>query len=749
VSQRGPEQRSDADAPRSSAAARIPVQRRPARRATGLTVVPAAPERGGIARMLRPRGVALVGISGRPDNPMARPLRYLTEHGFDGGIYPVNPRYDELGGLPCYGSLAQVPGPVDLVLALVPAASAVSVVREAGTAGAAGVVVFASGFAETGPEGARLQAELVTAGREAGVRVLGPNCQGLLHVPTGLVATFTAAADRPLDPTSGVAYVGQSGAVGGSILALASEMGLGLTAWASTGNQADLDLVEVGSTLLDDADVRVLLLYVESVGDGAAYTRLARQAREAGKHLVVLRSGRSSAGRRAAASHTGSMLGDDTAFVLASARHGAVLVDDVDELLGVAATLAAMPRAEGRRVAIVTTSGGAGSLAADRCSDADLDLPELRIGTQDRLRPLVPSFGALANPVDVTAQLFSRGAHAFGDVCRIVADDPGVDAVAVVLTMVVGEAGAALAEDLVGTAATLTKPLMVTWLAGQDQTTEGRAVYRAAGIPVYRSVGDLARAAALVAPPRTPTAPAAALPRPAVPAPEPIRALLAGSADDTALLDAIGLARPASVVVCDREQAAGAVAAVGGRAAMKLRAGTLAHKSDVGGVRLDVDEGRAAGVFDELLAAAAKHHVPAVDGVLVQAMVPPGAELVVGATAGRDGFPPLVTVGFGGITTELYADVASGIAPVSPEEAWAMLRALRAWPLLTGFRGAPPRDVHAAVDAVVRVGHAAVAAGPLLAEFEVNPLVVGLRGEGATAVDVLVRTAEGGVPVGE
>lgn len=727
------------------------MQRGPARRATGLTVVP-APERGGIARMLRPRGVALVGISGRPDNPMARPLRYLTEHGFDGGIYPVNPRYDELGGLPCYGSLAEVPGPVDLVLALVPAAAAVSVVREAGAAGAAGVVVFASGFAETGPDGARLQAELVAAGRESGVRVLGPNCQGLVHVPTGLVATFTAAADRPLDPTSRVAYVGQSGAVGGSILALAAEMGLGLTAWASTGNQADLDLVEVGSTLLDDADVRVLLLYVESVGDGAAYLRLARKARDADKHLVVLPSGRSSAGRRAAASHTGSMLGDDTAFVLASARHGAVLVDDVDELLGVAATLSSMPRAEGRRVAIVTTSGGAGSLAADRCSDADLDLPELRSGTQDRLRPLVPAFGALANPVDVTAQLFSRGAHAFGDVCRIVADDPGVDAVAVVLTMVVGEAGAALAEDLVSTAATLTKPLMVTWLAGQDQTAEGRAVYRAAGIAVFRSVGDLARAAALVAPPRTPTPPAATLPRPTAPAPEPIRALLtprAGQPDGTALLDAMGIARPVSVVVRDREQAPGAVAAVGGRAAMKLQAGTLTHKSDVGGVRLDVDEGGAAGVFDELLAAAAAHRVPAVDGVLVQAMVPPGAELVVGATAGRDGFPPLVTVGFGGITTELYADVTSGIAPVSPEEAWAMLRGLRAWPLLAGFRGAPPRDVHAAVDAVVRVGHAAVAAGPLLAEFEVNPLVVGLRGEGATAVDVLVRGAEGGIPVGE
>lgn len=698
--------------------------------------------------MLRPRGVALVGVSGRPGNPMARPLRYLREHGFAGGIHPVNPGYPELEGLPCYPSLSEVPGPVDLVLALVPAAAAAGVVREAGAVGAAGVVVFASGFSETGPAGARLQAELAAAGREAGVRVLGPNCQGLLHTPTGLVATFTAAADRQLLPAGGVAYVGQSGAVGGSILDLSAEMGLGLTAWASTGNQADLDLVEVASALLDEPDVRVLLLYVESVGDGGAYLRLARQARYASKHLVVLRSGRSSAGRRAAVSHTGSMLGDDAAFVLASARHGVVLVDDVDELLAVAATLASMRRPEGRRVAVVTTSGGAGSLAADRCSAADLELPELRPATQDRLRPLIPAFGALANPVDVTAQLFTRGADAFGDVCRIVADDPGVDAVAVVLTMVVGSAGAALAEDLVAASGRLAKPLMVAWLAGREQTAEGRAVFRAAGIPVYSSVGDLARAAGLVAPSRTAAVPPVALPRSAAPAADRIRELLDVS-DGPALLDAVGIARPASVVARTRQEATDAVAGLGGPAAMKLHGAALAHKSDVGGVRLDVDAAGAAQAFDELAAAARAHHVDRVDGVLVQAMVPAGAELVVAAAGGRDGFPPLVTVGFGGITTELYADVASGLAPVSPEEAWAMLRSLHAWPLLAGFRGAPARDVRAAVDAVVRVGHAAVAAGPRLAEFEVNPLVVGLPGEGATAVDVLVRIAEDGVPVGE
>jgi acyl-CoA synthetase (NDP forming) len=221
-------------------------------------------------RMFRPEAIALVGVSGRAGSPMSRPLRYLREGGFRGRVYPVNPNYTELEGFPCYRTLSDVPGPVDLVLVMVPAAQAVEAILQAGEKGAAAAIVLASGFAETGADGAALQAKLIEAGRAAGVRVLGPNCQGLLYAPTKLAATFTAAADRPLPGGSGVAYVGQSGAVGGSILDLASEMGLELTAWVSTGNQADLGLVEVGAASLDDPAVRTLMLYLEAIGDAGA-----------------------------------------------------------------------------------------------------------------------------------------------------------------------------------------------------------------------------------------------------------------------------------------------------------------------------------------------------------------------------------------------------------------------------------------------------------------------------------------------
>ncbi|SEL04605.1 Acyl-CoA synthetase (NDP forming) [Blastococcus sp. DSM 46786] len=704
---------------------------------------------GGFGALLRPRGIALLGISGRTENLMSRPLRYLVEHGYTGALYPVNPNYEELVGQRCYPTLADVPGPVDLVLVLVAADRVEDAIRQAAAVGASAAVVYASGFAEVGPEGLALQQRLAEVARETGVRVLGPNCQGFLYAPTGVVATFTAAADRPLTSDSGVAYVGQSGAVGGSVLDLATDMGLGLSFWASTGNQADLDLLEVSRELLEDPAIRVLMLYVEATDDGQAYAALARRARETGRHLVVLRSGRSSAGRRAVASHTGSMLGDDVAFVLTSEEHGVVLVHDIDELLSVAALLSTGKRSEGRRVAVVTTSGGAGSLAADQCEDLGLEMPELSADTQDRLRPLIPAFGALANPVDVTAQLFNRGAHAFGDVCRIVADDPSVDAIAVFVTMVVGDAGARLAEDLVLTAAKLPVPLLVGWIAGQELTTEGRRVLRDAGIPVFGSVGGVVRAAARMAPPAHRGAAPALPPAPSVPAAR-IRELLdADVVDGPELLRAIGIAQPSATLVTTPEEAREAVAALPGPGVLKLAAGDLAHKSEVGGVRVGVPAQEAAAVFTELVEAARRHHVPGVEGVQVQELIPPGTELILAATAGRDGFPPVVTVGLGGITTELYRDIVSGLAPVTPERAWAMLRGLRAWPLLAGFRGAPPADVAAAVDAVVRLSQAAVAGGDRLAEFEVNPLIVGAQGGGATAVDVLVRTTGHRAPLGE
>lgn len=672
-------------------------------------------------RVFRPRSVAVLGATGRTGSQMSRPLHWLAERGFAGRVHPVNPKYDELAGLRCYPDLASVPGPVDLVLAMVPAAWAVDAARDAGAAGAVAVVVFASGFAEAGPEGAALQERLVEAGRASGVRVIGPNCQGVVYTPARLFATFTAAAQRPLTGSSGIAYVGQSGAVGGSVLDLAAERGLDLTAWVSTGNQADVDLTEVGRHLVHDPEISVLTVYAEAVRDGAAYERLAREAAETGTALVVLRSGRSAAGRRAVVSHTGAMLGDDTAFALVSQRHGVVLVDDVEELLAAATVLRAQPRPSGRNIAVVTTSGGAGILAADRCESHGLALPELTARTRKRLAGLVPPFGALANPVDVTAQLFNRDERAFGEVCSIVCADPSVDALLVLITMVVGDAAVDLAEDLAATVATIDVPCSVVWLAGQDHTAPARAILAAAGVPVFSSIAVAARVAGALVPVRRPDA---------APPPRALPAALPASGWD--LLDALGIARVEGMLARTAAEAAAAAAALGGTVVMKVDAPGLAHKTEAGGVRLGVPAARAAAVFAELAAA-----VPDLAGVLVQRTVPAGLELLVGTTRGRDGWPPVLTVGLGGTGTEIHRDLARALAPVGPDDALALLRTLRSWPLLAGHRGAAPLDVNAAVDALVRVGEA-VAHWPELAELEINPLIVGPTG--AVAVDVLATT---------
>lgn len=698
-----------------------------------------------LTRMFRPRAVALVGVSGRADSILARPLRYLREHGFAGAVYPVNPRYAELDGRRCYASLADLPTAVDLVLVMVPAAQAPGVVREAGRAGAVAAIVFASGFAETGDAGVALQEELREAARSSGVRVLGPNCQGLLYASNGLSATFTGAADRAMSPPSGVAYVGQSGAVGGSILDLAAEMGLGLSAWVSTGNQVDLDLVEVAALLLGDPDIDVIMLYIEALSDGAAYRDLAVRAQASGKRLVVLRAGRSQSGRRAVASHTGAMLADDTGFVLTSQRYGVLVVDDVDDLLAVAATLRLTVSPRGRRVAVVTTSGGGGGLAADRLDDRGMSTPELCEATQVALSPLIPAFGSLVNPVDVTAQLFNQGAHAFGEVCRIVAEDPGVDAVAVLLTMVTGEAGAALAEDLVQTIAILDKPLLVAWLAGRQLTDEGRQIFHDAGVPVFTSIAGLARALDAISPPHSDPirrSGASAVPtqdRAAVQRLQSLTDRVHRHQDmGPAILDALGITQPASELVTSAAEAA-ATAQRLGVTAMKVQAAGLAHKSDIGGVALGVPPQEAGATYRRLMDTAASNELPEVDGVQMQQMVAPGLELIVGAIRGKDGFPGVVTVGFGGVTTEIYRDVTSALAPVSPDEARAMLRELRAWPLLDGFRGAAPADVEAATAAIVAVGWAITTLGNHISEIEINPLIVAAQGGGAVAVDVLVR----------
>ena len=694
----------------------------------------------------RPRSIAVVGASGREGNPFARPMQFLTGFGFAGEIYPVNPRYEELYGRRCYASLTDVPGPVDLALLLIPAEAAVEVIAECGRVGVKAVIVFASGFGESGEGGRALERRLIDAADAAGVRFLGPNCQGVIHAASNLVATFTAAGEAFTSDARPVAYVGQSGALGGSIFDIANQTGVPLSAWVSTGNQLDVDVTELADTLVDDDTIRVLLLYVESVRDGAAFRSMLRRARTAGTHVILLHAGRSAVGQQAVASHTGAMSMPGVALDLLARQEGAILVADVDELVTMGSVLARGVLPAGRGVGVVTTSGGGGTIVADYCEDLGLRIDPLGEATQARLAELVPDFGSVANPVDVTAQLANRGEHNFYDVCRDVAADDAVDVLLIIITMVTGEPARRRAEQIAKVFADVDKPVLLAWLASDDRTEAGRAVYRAAGIPVFRAIRPLLRTTQLLT--QTLDAPVGDPVLPHLDVGE-VRRLVdefaaAGravltEADGQRLLDVVGVPRPAGGLATSPERADELATELGGEVVLKLQASKLLHKTEHDAVVVGVPPAEVAGEYARLTAIADELGVEA-DGVLVQAMAPPGVELVVGVTASSSGLPPVLTVGAGGVLVELYRDIAQRVLPVDDAEVRRMLAQLTFWPVLAGYRGREGVDVDAVAAAVSRIAAAAEAAG--LQEFEVNPLLAHGPGEGVTAVDCLVRLPE-------
>jgi acyl-CoA synthetase (NDP forming) len=713
--------------------------------------------RGDLDRLLRPASVAVIGASARPGFP-ARALANLVEHGYDGDVYPVNPNYDELAGRRCYPSLAAIGAPVDLALIAVPAAALDSVVAECAAAGVGAGVVFSSGFAELGADGRAAQERFTAIARDGGMRLLGPNCMGVIHQAGGatgtLVASFTASVATGLGTPSGAAYAGQSGAIGGAVIGMARERGIGLTAWASTGNEADLTAVELGAALIEDDAVRVLATYLETIPDGAAWSRLTSRARELGKPVIVLRSGRSEPGRRAAASHTGAMVRGDAAFELVCARDGVIAVDDVDELVDAMEMVLSGRRPAGPRIAVLTSSGGSGAIACDRLDAAGLTLADLRPETRTELAALIPAYGSAANPVDVTAQLFNQGDEAFAAVCRPLLADDRVDGVMIVLTTIIGSRADRLAEVVARVAAESPKPVGVVWEAALADTWHAREILRAAGVPVTTSVPRYVESLRRLLPPqsRVPSPPPPAFPGAAVAAGMRLPAVVT-EARGAAVLDALGVARPEGELVTSAEEAVAVAARLGGAVALKISAPAITHKTDVGGVRVGVDARDPAAVaaaYREVSAAPARAAGRtdaagggadgAAEGVLVQRMAGPGMELLVGVRGERDGYPAVLTVGIGGVATEIYADTASLLAPASVPEIVGALRGLRGWALLDGHRGAARADVDAAAAAVAAVGAYAARLGGALEELEINPLLVHPRG--ATAADLLIRFTE-------
>ena len=691
--------------------------------------------------LFRPQSVGVVGVSANGRGLGLAALKTLLRHRGDFYLFAVNPNATSIEGVDAYPSLRDVPGGCDLVLAFTRAAHVLGVLEDAAASGARGLIVYSSGFSDGSGRGKDLEAALVARARELEVRLLGPNCQGIASLPTGLVASFSNAFRlESLPEMSRIAYVGQSGALGGSLFDLGRERGCAPDIWVSTGNQADVEVVDVVAYLLSTAEVDLYLLYFEEIPEGRAWEEACRRAAGLGKQLVVLRAGRTAAGKAAVESHTGALVGDDRAFELVGEGTGVIFVADVNDAVDTAVAYRNGAFKVGRRLGVVTTSGGAGGLAADLASSAGLSVARYSPRTESELEPLISELGSVANPLDVTADIISADPGRLGRICQVVAADPNVDQVLVILSVIVGATVDTVAQVLSSVVAELDVSLSVVYLASSEKAEAVRRRLSVAGIATFGSLTSAVSAIGRLAagPSPAPTLNGSSL---AEGHPRATRTTLTEAVGAT-YLDRVGVSRPRSVLATSAAEAEDGVAQhLREPVVMKVQGDAFTHKSEYGLVRLDVARADVGRVYRELMARAeSAFPLARADGILIQEQVRPGVELLMGVQRQDNGYRPVLTVGRGGISTEVDPDVASALFPVAEDRARQLLESLRCWPILNGFRSQPPADVEAACRAIARSGELLETLGAGFSEFEINPLIVHFESGGVSAVDFVAYT---------
>lgn len=685
--------------------------------------------------LVRPSSIAIVGASADSEKLNGRIVRFLKDKGYGGAIYPINPRVAEILGLRCYPSLEAVPGHVDLAVIGLAAAQAPAAIREAGRKGVRAVLVFASGFAELGEEGKRLQAELAATAREAGVRLCGPNSVGVVNAFDRVVATFSQVGNNEVK-AGPFAFVTQSGAVGTVTNTLANRRGLGLGYLVHTGNEADLTAVDAMTAISVDARVKVIGAYLEGVRDGEALCALAQRLLPEGKPIIAIKVGRSAAGARAVASHTGALAAEDRVFDDLARQFGIIRARHEAHLLDLAEAFAYCPMPGEGGVAFITQSGGTAVMMADRAEELGLAVPALSPATQEKMRGFLPSYASFVNPVDASMQavadptLLGRGLAAM-------LEDPQI-AVGIAWLQHMDAKADQLVEMFSELSRRNTKPLIVAWAAAPQRALDE---LRRRGVCVAASTEtavDMAHALIAYAAARRRFM--ACTPRTIAPGTAPPVSGAVASIDAAARLAACGVPLARARLAHSAEDAASIAAAMQAPVALKIESADLPHKTDVGGVRLDLREPEAVRAAYAEILANAKLAAPQarIAGVLVQEMLPSGVELVVGLR--RDpSFGMVLMLGIGGVFVEAYKDVTFRKVPVDATTARAMVGELRGARLLGAFRGRPAVDLERLVALLCAVGDFGAANAGWLAELDLNPVIA--RHDTAIAVDWLMLGA--------
>ncbi|WP_149539586.1 acetate--CoA ligase family protein [Siccirubricoccus phaeus] len=693
-----------------------------------------------LRRLLSPRSVAVVGVSAEPTRFGGRTVTNLVN--FSGPVWGVNPKYagKDLHGRPCYASLEELPEAPDCVLIALPREQVAGAVKQCIAKGAGGVIAFASGYGETGlPERVAEEASLRELCRGAGMPLVGVNCLGIVDHVLKAGVTFMPEYARMTAPAGGVAITSQSGALGYALMQ-AAERGYAVCHMTTAGNATDLDVCDLAAYQLSMPECRVVALAVEGLRDGRRLALLGAAAKAAGKPIVVLKLGRGEAGAAAAVSHTGSLAGSAAAWSAAFKRAGMVEVEDFEALLETAALFAKAGRPTAKGVAIVTASGGAGIMAADHAEALELDMPQPSAAAKAVLEAAIPDFGAARNPCDLTAQAASDPTS-FGKCVLAMAADPQYGVIVYPQVYSHYATTTARIKEIAELTEKGGKPIIVAWIPEQLEGPGAVAADASPVVPLFRSMRRLMRGIRLwhayhdrveEAPPAPPPGLAEAV------AALPGKGAVLTEAEAKTLFAKVGVPVVEERRAATAEAAADQAAALGFPVVLKLDSPDIAHKTEVGGVKLNLPDAAAVkSAFAEIMASAKRHAPEArLDGVLVQRMSRKGVELILGARRDPQ-FGPMILIGTGGVQAELWRDVALDLAPVTPARAEAMLRSLKGFPLLDGFRGAPRADLAAVAQAVSAFSMLAAEAGETLQEAEVNPLIVG--DWGCLAVDGLVR----------
>jgi acetyl coenzyme A synthetase (ADP forming)-like protein len=693
-----------------------------------------------VRRVLEPRSIAVVGASRDPTTIGGRLLRNLVTQPFTGVVYPVNPAAAAVQGVAAYASVLEMPDGVELAFVVVPAERVAAVARECAQKGVKAIVVISAGFGETGEEGRRRQGELVDICRSTGMRLVGPNCMGVINTDPGVMLNGTFAQLAP--PEGRIAFMSQSGALGIAVINMAQRMGLGLSSFVSIGNKADVSPNDLLCYWDEDPRTDLVLLYIESFGNPRRFAQIVRRVARR-KPVVVVKSGRGASGRRAASSHTGALLAASDSTVDALLRQvGVTRTDTLEEMFDVAALYANQPLPAGRNVAIITNAGGLGIQCADTCEARGLRVPELSEETVAELRSFLPPAAGVANPVDMIA---SATAEDYGRTIRVVAADPGVDSLVVIYIPPLEDDAPEVARHMVEAIGALDGriPVLTCFMSAR-------------GLPDALSAPDV-RIPSYAFPEQAAIAlahatdhgewrrrPVGSVPRfPGIREDE-AAAVIAGALErGDGWLEPEEIARlfacygiPVATTLRGATPEAAAEAAASLRGPVVLKAVGPVHKTEVGAVRLGVPVTEVAAEAAEMARRIAEHG-ETLEGFLVQELVPNGVEMLVGMTADPE-FGPIVACGAGGVTVELIRDVSVRVAPVTDLEAADMVRSLATFPLLDGFRGASRKDVAALEDVVLRVSALAVDQ-PAVVEMDCNPVMVLDRG--AAVVDARVRVA--------